>query len=205
MTPRPYISWSSLELFEKSPEKWERLYLGDGKKVYENSGSRFGALMAKTLELDELSGDPAIDLAVSQLTKYEIPDKIVEVQMNVGRGKDPIILHGRPDTRTEDFAAFGEYKSGQAHWTQTKVDRCGQLTFYATIGYIFRGNKLVEKMWLEQVVTEKMDSSDPQSELVPTGEILKFNSQRSLSDILNMMVRIKKGWQGMERLTMSLL
>lgn len=200
MRPRTYLSWSSLDLFERSPKQWAKVYLFN-EKNYDNAGSRFGHKMAEGLELDEATGDPMLDVMTEMLTKYEIRDQPIEVTLNAGRGKEPILLHGRPDTRTDDFSKFGEYKAGQEPWTQTKVDKSGQITFYATIGYIFRGNKLVEQMWLEQVMTVKIDPEDQYSELKPTGEILRFKTQRLLPDILNMMVRMKKAWSGMEKLT----
>src|SRR4030042_4096635 len=107
MTPRQYLSWSAMDLFERSIERWKEVYLYD-QKMKINSGMAFGSLMAAGLEYGEATGDAVLDLLIEKLPKFEIMDKAVECQLNTGRGKEPIPILIKPDTMKEDMTAFKE-------------------------------------------------------------------------------------------------
>ncbi len=195
MTPRQYISWSSLSLFERSPEQWAEVYLY-GKQVPVNRGMAYGRTMADGLENGEATGDPVLDLMIAQLPKFELMDKPLEAEMPCGNRKIKILA--KPDTMKEDLSAFWEYKTGQAPWSQSKVDSFGQITFYNTAMYLKTG-KNDREMGLVHVQTVKGEAERIQ----PTGEIFTYRTKRSMSDTLKMMVRIKNAWEGMEKLTES--
>ena len=65
LTPRKYLSWSSMDLLERDEEKWKQVYLfGEQKRI--NRGMAFGTQMAEGLENGEATGDPVLDLIMEK-------------------------------------------------------------------------------------------------------------------------------------------
>jgi len=166
------------------------------KKVPVNRGMAYGRIMAEGLEEGEATGDPLLDLMIAAIPKYGIMDKPIYAELKRSRGEEPIKLLAKPDSREEDYSGFWEYKTGQEPWSQSKVDRFGQITFYNTVMYLITG-KVDRKMGLVHVKTRK----DEAGRIEPTGDIFTYKTHRTMQDTLNMMVRMKKAWEGMERLS----
>lgn len=194
MTPRPYLSWSSLDLFERSPKTWKEIYLY-GRKNPTNSGREIGRMMAQALEDDEAAGDGMLDLAIASLPKFELMDREFRAKMPTGKGTH-VELWCQPDTMRADMSAFKEYKTGQKRWTQNKVRKFGQVTFYATGIYLTKG-RIPDDIELVQVMTEKDPDDASGRRLRATGEVFRHPTQRTVADVLDMMVRIKKAWASM--------
>ena len=191
LTPREYLSYSSMDLLERNPEKWKEVYLrGEKKRI--NRGMAFGKKMADGLENDEDTGDMVLDLVISQLPKYELMDVAFTTEIKDKDGNIPLLA--KPDTAKADYSAFNEYKTGQAPWTQHKVDTNVQITFYATCMYL-KTKKIPTEIELDHAITVKENPEDPNSRLVATGEIKKYYTHRKMSDIINMMLRMKKAWR----------
>lgn len=205
ITPRNYLSWSSMDLLERSESKWIAQYLM-GKEPPKSRAMDLGTKLADALEEDEFTGDLMTDIIVAKMPKLAIRDQIITANLNRGRGVEPIPLLAKPDTRNEDFSAFREYKSGSVPWNKRRVDECGQITFYATVGYIIRGEEgrkpqLVEDIHLDWAPTKKEDPSDPHSKIIFTGEVIPFRTQRTMADVLRMMLRMRKAWEKIQLLT----
>lgn len=197
ITPRPYLSWSSMSLFENNIEAWKKVYI-HGEKTWDNNGMKFGRQMAEGLEDDKFTGDAVLDLVIEQIPKFEIMDKAVEAVLK--NGKNPVPLLAKPDTMKADFTAFKEYKTGQEPWSRKKVDTWGQIDFYAVVLFIKSG-KIPSDIELVHIPTRKIDKGDPRSKLEATGEIIRHKTIRNMSQILNMMVRMKRAWEGIQKVT----
>ena len=199
MTPRPYLSWSSLDLFERSPERWKDVYLY-GAKIPVNRGMAFGRQMAEGMEHDEATGDAMLDLAMAGLPKFEIMDK--EFRADLPDGKKKITILCKPDSMKADMSAFYEYKTGQAVWTKAKVDAFGQITFYAT-GMYLRTGKIPQDIELVHVETEKDPESPLGARIRATGAVHRHPTHRTMRDILEMMGRMKRAWREIERISLE--
>ena len=114
LTPRPYISFSQMVLFEHDPEKYADQYIyGNKQRISRNIA--YGSQMATALESGEASGDPLLDLMAAQLPKFELMDVPFEAELK--NGKETITLLAKPDTMKADCSAFKEYKTSTRKWT----------------------------------------------------------------------------------------
>jgi hypothetical protein len=190
LTPRPYLSWTQLNLWESSPERYKQTYFY-GKRIPINRGMAFGKTMATGLENDEASGDPLLDLLMAQLPKFECMEHEVRANLNLGRGVEPIPLLAKLDSARSNLTGFKEYKTGQKPWSKKLVDESGQITFYQTIIYCATG-KLANDIELVHVETE----TDEAGRVVATGKIYPHRTTRNMADVLKMFMRIKKAWAG---------
>lgn len=188
-----------MDLFERSEQRWTEVYLyGEAPRFNRNgqAGIDLGRKMADGLESGELTGDVLLDLTIVQIPKLEVMEMELRAELKRGAGVEPVPLLGKLDTASKDLTAFKEYKQGTERWTQTKVDKWGQITFYATMIYILTG-KIPEDIELVWMPTERVDGMRNEA----TGDICRFRTRRRLPEILNMMVRQKQAWEGMERVT----
>ncbi|MFZ2152308.1 MAG: hypothetical protein WAV09_04330 [Minisyncoccia bacterium] len=212
MTPRPYLSWSSLNTLEKSEEKWKEQYLY-GEKMRINRGMAFGKTMADGLENDEATGDEILDMVITQIPKFELMDKVLEDENGVeveyfdhskkefvkakvpfikdGKNKIPILV--KIDSMNKEMTGFKEYKTSQSRWTKKMVNddngKGGQIGFYAMAGYLKTGKIPYD---IELVEIETKSALDGKIEA--TGQIYRHHTVRTMGQILNMMVRAKKAW-----------
>src|SRR3990167_8833891 len=130
LTPRNYLSFSQMTLFEMSPEKYADRYLF-GKKERISRNMSYGSMMAYGLEVEEGTGDPLLDLMMARLPKFELMDKPIEADLPDGKGVIHILA--KPDTAKADYTAFKEYKTSVRKWTQRMANESGQITFYTTV------------------------------------------------------------------------
>lgn len=187
MTPRPYISYGQLILWERSPDEYMAKYFA-GKVNRINRGMALGKEIATALENGEETGDFAKDFVIAQLPKYDLADVSITVSMNLGK-KNIVPVLIKPDSIKKDLSALYEYKTGEIPWTQKKVDNDGQITFYATGCWIEKKKiPVCELIWAP---TATNDEGKPEL----TGEIKRFPTIRRMSHILGMMSRIQKAWR----------
>lgn len=223
ITPRAYLSWSSMDLLEHSVEKWKSLYF-HGEQRRANSGMMFGRKLADGLENnEEVTGDIVLDLLIGRMPMFEIRDKVIEDprqkeieieeydnktgELRMVKYRLPVLKNGKkeipilikPDTTKADLKAFKEVKTGQEPWTKSRFDKLGQITFYAAGLYLITGQipKDIEGVWVQ---TEKQPNGPVDVKIGATGEIRVFKTERTMSDILRMMVRMKKAWELIEKI-----
>lgn len=192
MTPRPYLSFSQMTLFEMNPRKYVDQYIYKNKQRITRNMA-YGTIMADALENDELSGDPMLDIMMTKIPKFELRDKAFEVELK--DGKKIIRILCKPDTMKEDMTAFKEYKSSTRAWTQKMADDSGQITFYAT-GMWLKTKKIPQDIELVCVVVKYNEDGS----LTPTGEIVRYRTQRTMVDIIKMCARMKRAWKGINAL-----
>ncbi len=192
MTPRPYLSFSQMTLFEMSPQKYVDQYLYNQKQRVSRNMA-YGSILADGLENDESTGDPVLDIMMIKIPKFEVMDKAFEVELK--DGKKVIRILAKPDTTKPDYSAFKEYKTSTRAWTQKMADESGQITFYATAMWLKTG-KIPEDIELVCVVTKYNDDGS----LTPTGEMKIYKTKRTLVDIIKMTARMKRAWVGINKL-----
>ena len=194
LTPRTYLSFSSMTLFERSPEQWADQYLY-GKKQRISRNMALGSALADSLESGEATGDPVLDLMASKLTKYELRD--VAIMAELPNKKKPIKILIKPDTCRQDMSAIVEYKSSVRAWTQKMCDESaqkGQTCFYA-MGIWLNKKKIPDIKF--QIVETRYEEY---GRVVPTGEVFTLNTKCSVSDILKMTARARRAWAEIEKL-----
>jgi len=212
MTPKPYLSHSSQNLLgdfsPKCIERWIEQYIYN-KKFGINRGMAFGKKMATALENDEDTDDIELNAVMVTIPKFEVRDKIlqdpngVEVEYYnretneieivklpyIKNGNEKIPILCKPDTNKIDLSAFKEYKTAQKRWTKRQVDENDQITFYATGMYLI-SKKIPNDIELDEIET----MTNEFGQVVATGNVYRHHTTRSMSQILNMMVRMKKSW-----------
>ena len=171
-SPKGYLSWSQLSLFEKDPNLYYQVYI-EGLNQFRTKYLELGKRMAEDLErgFDE-EHDPLFEMIIVFLPSY--PEREYEV-----RGVfDNIPLLGKLDGWNEKTMTIGEYKTGKK-WTQAMADNTGQLTFYAFLIWLKYG-KLPKKIFLHWARTDE----DMEGNLFLTGEIKTFSTERTMKDII---------------------
>ncbi len=196
MTPRPYLSYSQLMLFERSPDKYREIYL-EGKTPFTNDGMDLGSRTADALENGEATGEADLDFVVSQLPRLEIAEHQIAAEIRVGRKIVPVIA--KIDSSMADLSAILEFKTGSGKWTQGKVDRSDQLTFYAMVIWLI--TKKIPALRLIWAETVREDGGPPRF----TGKTTDFTTVRHMGEILRMMERCRKAWVAIEELTNQVL
>ena len=190
--------------FEMSEECYVEQYLY-GKKQRITRNMQFGSMVAKSLEEDEATGDPMIDLMTAKLPKLDRNDLPIECRNGVRtlferngnyyhipvlkHGKEEIPLMAVPDTASNDYRAFKEDKTSVRKWTQKMADESGQITFYTTA--IWLGHKFIpDDIELINMVV----AYDKDGRIEPTGEIVRLKTKRTMGDVIKMTARIRKAW-----------
>lgn len=183
-SPRGYLSWSQMQLFEKDPNLYYQVYC-EGLDQFRSKYLELGKKMATTLENGHSDdGDPMLELMAVYMPSYP------EREFDIKETFEGIPLVGKLDGWNKATMTIGEYKSGK-NWTQSMADQHGQLTFYALLVWL-KYKKLPEKIYLHWARTDE----DMEGNLVLTGEIKTFQTERSLKDIIIFSKRIKSAWAG---------
>jgi len=175
LNPRGYLSWTQVDMFMRSPERYIRQYV-HGAAGFENSGMTFGKRMSDALEKGAEEGDALMEAVVALLPRYAKPEHEIRVDFKTLHGV--VVLLGKLDTFGMDPIRFREYKSGRVPWTQARANKHRQLLHYAALIYLFYG-KLPTEVWLDWVETEETDG-----EVRFTGRILSFKVEITLLDVL---------------------
>jgi len=188
-SPRGYLSWSQLNLWEKDPNMYYQVYF-EGLDQFRTKYLELGKRMATTLEngFDEF-GDPMFDMLSVMLPAY--PEREFEIKVN-HKVSDKLVvpLLGKLDGWNKATMTIGEYKTGK-HWTQSLVDSSGQLTFYALLVWL-KYKTMPKHIILHWAKTQE----DEFGNLELTGDIKSFKTQRSLKDLILLSGRIERAWKG---------
>ena len=186
-TPRNYLSWSQLSLWERSPELYRRIYL-EGIKQPENQYIRLGSALADRLETGIETNDEMIEHLALFMPKYP------KVEFEIKANWEGISVLGKLDGFDKGHRIIGEYKTGKS-WSQSMVNKSDQLTFYALLVWLKYG-KLPSEIRLHWAKTE----IDEDGKLRINGEIKTFKTIRTLSDIILLRGRLKSCWEGIQEM-----
>jgi len=213
--PKPYLSWSQMEIWEKSPERYAQEYFVKGKKL-DTPALRFGKRIAELLEdYKEIQKSLSLDehpMAIIILKeKHNLDDITAETiakieSYDVSEHKMVTNLSGVPvlsfiDSYCPNTALFREYKTGKVPWTQAKVQRHGQLAFYAAALRAITGDypAYCHLDWIETSDTYEPTGdleadffNENKKELRLTGKIVSFKREFDVREIDRMEERIIK-------------
>lgn len=183
---RAYLSWSQLNLWEASPERYKQQYLY-GDKIPINRGMAYGKRMADALEHDKDTGDIALDYAMTKLPKAGTMEKEIDWEV-LG-----VPIFGKMDSSEDDLSLIDEYKTGtEKSWNQNKANisaEKGQICFYSTA--IYFKTKKIPKARLSFVPTVKNGLGQVEAK----GEVQTFQVESTMKDVLMMGTRMKKAWK----------
>ncbi len=188
-SPRPYLSWSQIRLFERSPELYAKKYFYEEEEAA-SEAMRLGKRLAQAIELQDATGDNAIGNLIAFFPTY--PQREFKIEATL-EGVD-VPLYGILDGFDETQLRIGEYKSGRL-WDQNMVDESGQLKMYELMVWL-KYKSMPSEVMLHWARTQYND----QGELEFTGEIQSFEARFTLEDILLFSSRVRKVWAGIKEL-----
>jgi len=178
-TPRPYLSYTQMRIWEKSPELYRQIYIL-GNIQEETAAMRLGKELAEALELNRESDISLINYAKIFLPAY--PKREFELKHKI----NGIVMLGKLDGFDPKKRIIGEYKLGNTKWSQRMADKCDQLTFYETI-YYFKYKRPANFLWLHHINLE--------------GQIKSFITCRTMKDRYCLLYRVNNAWEGIKNLS----
>lgn len=180
-TPRAYLSWSQMTLWERDRQKYiERYILGEQSPS--NAAMEFGSYVHAALEADNDFDDPMLAHLLMVFPSFECREYEIRTEAA------GIPLLGKLDGYEPKHLAIAEFKTGRK-WTQQRVDKDDQLTFYDMLHYC-RFGRLANVICLYWLPTEIVDG-----EVKPAGMVQRFDTNRSMVDVLRMISRAAKAWR----------
>jgi hypothetical protein len=182
LNPRGYLSWTQVDMWRRSRERYIQNYMLGEDKTLDNSGLQYGKTTSERLESGpggQRGDDELLEAVASLLPRYELSEHEIRVPMNTKFGQ--VDLLGRLDTYNPYPLRFREYKTGRVKWTQTKAQTHKQMHHYATLIFLESG-RLPMEAWLDWAETEEVDG------LVGfTGNIHSFEVKLTLGSVLDYM------------------
>lgn len=183
LNPRGYLSWTQVDMWLKSPDRYTSNYiLGKGYDL-NNSGLRFGKTASEALEGGETT-DVAMEALVALLPRYSKREH--EIRATFRTSKGDVDLLGLLDTYDPKGLRFREYKTGRIKWAQGRADRHRQLHHYAALIYLKEG-RLPAEIWLDWAETV-----EEEGEVRLTGNIQSFHVELRLQDVLQYLSLVSK-------------
>jgi hypothetical protein len=191
-SPRPYLSWSQIHLFERSPERYARKYIYGVQEAITDAIT-LGKSLAQALELQVMTGVGALDNLLTHFPTY--PHREFKIEATIEGIEVP--LYGVLDGFDEEQLRIGEYKSGIL-WDQKMVDESGQLKMYALMVWL-KYQRMPNEVMLHWARTHY----DERGELGFAGEIESFEAKIALADLMIFSDRVREAWAGIKKLSME--
>jgi hypothetical protein len=187
LNPRGYLSYSAIEMFRTSPDKYKNKYIFGDQYEVENDFITIGKKLASSLESESTTGDEIQDMVISSIIKYKYPEHEIREEFKSKHGE--FTLLGVMDTFDETpRLKIREYKTGRIKWTQKRANEHRQLKHYASLVWL-KYKKLPEEIWLDWIPTER----EGDGEVRFTGEPIKsFQVKIGLSDVLGYLAEATK-------------
>ena len=167
--PKQHLSWSQFSMWKSSPDRYKREYFTKGRRL-DTEALRFGKSFADSIE-NGTHKDQAPDLKV-----YSVVEHKIRLEIN------GVMILSFLDTYEPSTNLFREYKTGRVPWTKAKVQKHGQLLFYATALRAETG-KMPEYCHLDWIQTKHAVAEDgdfwarAKKELVITGNIKSYERE----------------------------
>lgn len=206
--PKPHLSWSQLDIWEHNPERYKREYFESGKKLdtrFLTFGKGIASMVEELCELQKTLGTK--ELALAELVKlhgldYDTETALRELETDgVSEFKIECIIRGVPllsyvDKYLPEINEFREYKTGKHAWTQAKVQKHGQLLFYA-IGLRSLNGAMPDGCHLDWLETAESSGEDQdfwvtEKKLALTGKVKSFRRNFDERELDKMEERIEK-------------
>lgn len=186
LTPRPYLSWSQLSLWEKNREDYRRVYM-DGVQN-ESMAMTLGSHMSKALEDGHGIDDPIIQQGLLLFPRLKKSEFEIKAKCNV------CPLLGKIDAFDPKSKNFREYKTGKYPWSQGRVNEHGQITFYCYLIWL-KYKKIPQVIYLDWLNTDEKSKD--------YGRIRSFATVRSMADLIKMHGRIQRAWNGINQMVQN--
>lgn len=187
MTPRGYLSYTQVALWEKSPAEYIRRYV-HGEGQYTTPYMALGSAVASALEGKD-TADEAVKLLVSAFPSYPQREHEMTVELPVGRRK--VKLLAKVDGIDMAAARLGEYKTG-TKWTRKQAEQSRQLRFYHLVYWMATGRML------EDVCLHWAETAWSDGQLRLTGNITTFPVTHTRLDLLKEKIAVKKAFNEIE-------
>jgi hypothetical protein len=202
-----YISWSQLELFERDPEEYRRVYINGGKRIsFAPEEQEYGKRIADGLIEDNMTGDAEVDICRVSLPPVDQKD----VEEIVMFGDIPLLI--KCDGVIFDPLEVHEYKTGHPNkkgkdsWTQKKANEWRQLDFYMFAKFIQTGKIPAGKLILIPTIKIKTKKTDNwgnpiyRIEKDKNRELVVFPVKKTIADMALMSANIKRAWKGIGKM-----
>lgn len=184
LSPHGYISWTQVDMWERSPKTYIKNYMLGDRVSLNNAYVVTGKSFADTMENGEVTGDEIIDLVASLMPRYDTPEK--ELVATVTTSKGTFVILGKLDSFCSLTVAIREYKTGTTKWTQSRADKHGQLLHYAALVWLVY-KKIPPSVHLDWAETELINGK-----AVFTGRIETFEVKIGMREILEYLNRVSK-------------
>lgn len=183
------LSWTKFNTLKTKEQDYIDYYLL-GKPRPINAGMEYGKRLADALEVDDLTGDPMLDLAIAQIPRMELIEH--EIQYDWVTDGFEVPLYIQMDWASKDLSEFADNKTHNEKWpwNQKKVDESGQLTFYAAVIWLVTG-KIPEKIAIHGIPTK----IDPEGKIQATGDVYSVYTKRTQQQILRMLSEMRNAWK----------
>lgn len=175
LSPRGYLSHTQIDLWMRRPELYIERYVHGGAEQ-RSARMDFGSKAALALENGEETDDELLNMLVTVLPKYDLPEEEIRAILDTPAGS--VELLGKPDTLRSTDWAFREYKTGVAKWTQGRADKHRQLDHYASILWL-NHKKLPASIHLDWAET-----IDDDGRIALTGKVATFEVKKTVADVL---------------------
>ena len=185
LLPRGYISWSAMTKWESNKEGFKKEYFAGGEKL-DSMYLRFGKSFAKSVE------DGTYKKDFPDLPIYSVVEQEIRVDVN----GVPILSF--MDSYDPINNVFLEYKTGKHPWDRAKVQKHGQLIFYATALYAQFGKmpEYCDLVWLETKESSEAKKTGlyngEDKKLEFTGQMKPFRRNFHFQEVEKMQARILK-------------
>lgn len=184
LLPRP-LSWSGLDLWEKDPDEYIRVYFKGGK-TFQNDAMRFGSHIADML-CGKAKPQNHTEQSVKLLAhKYNSPEHHIEIVLDSNVGKIP--LNGYIDDLSTEHFNFIENKTGTTKWSFKKAENHGQLHFYYLLIILATGTRPRQGM-IQHLETVK--AAHTQFGRALTGNIYHYEVELSVGHEMEIRRRIE--------------
>ena len=183
LNPRGYLSWTQVDMWERSPERYIRQYI-HGAAEFKNNRMDFGSKVALAEETGEETDDETINALVALLPKLPKREHTIRATLKTPHGE--VDLLGKFDKFDDVALAIRDTKTGTTKWTQTMANKHRQLRHYAALVYLFHG-RLPSEMWIDWAQTEEVDG-----EIRLTGLIKSFRVVLQLRDVLEYLADVSR-------------
>ncbi len=182
--PRPYLSWSAINCWMSSPERFRREYFENGKKL-DTKYLRFGKGIA------ELAEKGTLKELLPDLVVYDKPEFRMECEIA------GVPLLGFIDSYDSKNNVFIEMKTGKNPWDQRKVQKHDQLTLYAAMLKALTGKmpEYCDLIWIETKEGAKQVEDfwrTNEKELNLTGKMVTFRREFDEREIDRMETIVQK-------------
>lgn len=184
--PKPHLSYSQLSCWLSNPNRYRKEYFEIGPKL-DTKYLRFGSGIHELIENGKYK-ELLPDLVVYEKNEFEIKCDINDV---------PILAY--LDSYNPAENVFRDTKTGKIPWTQARVQKSDQLTFYAT-ALKWSTGKMPAYCHLDWIETKEHSDGrtndfwrDNEKELSITGKVVSFHrefDEREITRMENLIVKV---------------